>query len=162
MEARGQRFLPVVFGKTARHALGVLGRNPAASLQNLRGTSSHIGLPIVEECQEWFQAAEVSNDDERACGGTPKCLCTVLHCGGQCVSSPRVVPIPVFDIEAYYANVKQNGRFDLPVKKLVCFFVEGLQSNDVVGVLTTCPPMEGPSGTTNDPSSFLRSIVLIR
>ena len=105
------------------------------------------------------QLGLIEQDPDAVWDESLKC---VTHDDGNCVSSPRVVPIPVFDLESYYAADKTSGKFPLTVKKLVCFFVEGMQGDDVMGVLTTCPPMEGPSGTTNDPSSFLRSIVLIR
>lgn len=118
--------------------------------QGVEGGGGLEGLGLVE------QDPDAVWDDAAAPMGC------VTHGDGECISSPRVVPIPVFDIEAYYANAKQSGKFQLPVKKLVCFFVEGMQGDDVMGVLTTCPPMEGPGGTTNDPSSFLRSLVLIR
>lgn len=50
--------------------------------------------------------------------------------------SPRVAIIPIFD-PVYYETGKHNGRnADLKAVNFIGFFIEGLQGNNVIGVIT--------------------------
>jgi Putative Flp pilus-assembly TadE/G-like len=83
--------------------------------------------------------------------------------------SPRIVPVPVIDIDAYIQGIPQ-GKQTVQVVNILGFFVQGMgnpaqgESNkDVIGYLTSYPGLRfgggPPVGTT---SSFLRTVILIR
>jgi Flp pilus assembly protein TadG len=83
--------------------------------------------------------------------------------------SPRIVPLPVFNIEDYFANkfsddpVKAQGRFELTVENIFCFFVEQMDGNDVMGRLMTCPAeFNDTAPTPDDDSAFLFTVILVR
>jgi hypothetical protein len=89
-------------------------------------------------------------------------------CAPSCAPmSPRIVPIVVFNVEDYYDDKFDgdsnhvNGRYDLPVEDLICFFVEPMQGNDVMGRFMECPVANNdPVG--EDASPFLRRVILVR
>jgi hypothetical protein len=80
---------------------------------------------------------------------------------GGCSISPRLVAVPVFDPDIYDAG-KAGGRTDIQVVKVLGFFIQGMQGNDVIGYLTTYP--SSPRGTTSDTpgAAFVVSIALVR
>jgi len=79
---------------------------------------------------------------------------------GTCAISPRLVAIPVFNPDTYDAG-RASGRIDITVVKILGFFIEGIQGNDVVGYLTTYP--SAPRGTSGTPgAAFVVSIALVR
>ncbi|AMY12267.1 helicase/secretion neighborhood TadE-like protein [Luteitalea pratensis] len=82
-------------------------------------------------------------------------------------TSLRIVPLPVFDVQAYldekyFGEDKTTGRFNLKITRLVGFFIERMQGNDVIGRVTYYPA-NGTlgSGTANN-ANFLRKIILVR
>ena len=94
-------------------------------------------------------------------------------CKGTVVSSknpsPRVVPVPVFDVAQYEVDrvingEKANGRHQLKITRMLGFFIEDLQPNgDVVGRLTYYPSNGGISDNAiTDNANFLRVILLVR
>lgn len=81
--------------------------------------------------------------------------------GGGCAISPRLVAIPAFNPDTYDAG-RASGRIDIVVTKVLGFFIEGMQGNDVIGYLTTYPSAPR-SGTSNTPgAAFVVSIALVR
>jgi len=80
---------------------------------------------------------------------------------GTCALSPRLVAIPVFNPDTYDAG-RASGRIDITVVKVLGFFIQGMQGNDVIGYLTTYPsaPLSGTSSTPG--AAFIVSIVLVR
>jgi hypothetical protein len=79
--------------------------------------------------------------------------------------SPRIVPVPVFDVQDYLAT-GPSGMSTIQVRNILGFFVEGMCADDnkaVCGRLTSIPGdfVQG-SSTVSTPSSFLRKVVLIR
>jgi hypothetical protein len=80
---------------------------------------------------------------------------------GTCALSPRVVAIPVFNPDTYDAG-RASGRIDIYIEKVVGFFIEGMQGNDVIGRLMTYPS-EPSLGTDLPPgASFVVQILLVR
>jgi hypothetical protein len=80
---------------------------------------------------------------------------------GGCGLSPRLVAIPVFNPDAYDEG-RASGRVTIEVVKVLGFFIEGMQGQDVIGYL--CPYPSAPrTGTTNTPgAAFIVSIALVR
>jgi hypothetical protein len=76
--------------------------------------------------------------------------------------SPRLVPIPVFDVDQYSLQDKSSGKFPLRITRILGFFVNGMDGNDVTGHLYPYPSEPGTGGSLNNQSSFLRSVILIR
>ncbi len=78
-----------------------------------------------------------------------------------CGRSPRWRAIPVFDIENYMSG-HRTGRGDILVTGFVGMFIEGMDGNDVAGYLTVFD-FDPSAGTfTDDTSSFLRNVILVR
>jgi hypothetical protein len=78
-----------------------------------------------------------------------------------CAISPRLVAIPVFNPDAYDLG-RASGRITIQVTKILGFFIEGMQGQDVIGYLTTYPsaPRGGTSSTPG--AAFVISIALVR
>jgi hypothetical protein len=80
---------------------------------------------------------------------------------GACAISPRLVAIPAFNPDAYDAG-RASGRIDIHVTKVLGFFVERMNGNEVGGYITTYPSSayEGTSGAPG--AAFVISIALVR
>jgi hypothetical protein len=81
--------------------------------------------------------------------------------GGTCAISPRLVAIPVYNPDIYDLG-RASGRIDMVIVKIVGFFIQGMQGNDVIGYITTYPssPRGGTSSTPG--AAFVVSIALVR
>jgi Flp pilus assembly protein TadG len=78
-------------------------------------------------------------------------------------NSPRIVPIPVFNVEAYTQQDKTTGKFQLQVTNILGFFVLPMQGNNVRGVLMTYPgDFKAGSGNVDETAAFLYTVVLVR
>jgi hypothetical protein len=81
------------------------------------------------------------------------------------IQSPRVVAIPVFDLELYIAT-GGPGNGTVRIVNILGFFVDhmgGFHGNDVVGYLINKKEMIDPSkGNVPLSASFLKSVMLIR
>lgn len=80
---------------------------------------------------------------------------------GACVISPRLVAIPVFNPDVYDAG-RASGRIDITIVKVLGFFVDEMQGNDVAGYITTYPsvPRAGVGGVPG--AAFVVSVALVR
>ena len=78
-----------------------------------------------------------------------------------CVVSPRLVAIPVFNPDAYDAG-RASGRIEIEVVKVLGFFIDKIQGNDVYGYITTYPsrPNQGMGGVPGN--NFVVSVALVR
>jgi len=74
--------------------------------------------------------------------------------------SPRLVALPVFNTYVY-AMGQQSGRLDIQLSNVLGFFIQGMQGNNVVGVLTHKPVLSG-TVNNNEDASFLRTVILVR
>jgi Flp pilus assembly protein TadG len=78
-------------------------------------------------------------------------------------NSPRIVPIPIFNVDAYHFQDKTSGRFQVQVTNILGFFVERMQGNDVTGILLPYRAQYNPAASTvESTSAFLHSVVLVR
>jgi Flp pilus assembly protein TadG len=78
-------------------------------------------------------------------------------------NSPRIVPIPIFNIEAYHFQDKTSGRFQVQVTNILGFFVEQMQGQEVYGILLPYRAQFNPGGANvEETSAFLYSVVLVR
>lgn len=80
---------------------------------------------------------------------------------GACAVSPRIVAIPVYNPDVFNASTP-HGRTDITIVRVLGFFMERMQGNDVVGRIMTYPGT--PRGGTSDTPSaaFVVSIALVR
>ncbi len=80
---------------------------------------------------------------------------------GGCAISPRLVAIPVFNPDTYDAG-RASGRIDLHVVKVLGFFIDHMQGQDVAGYITTYPssPRAGTGGVPG--AAFVVSVSLVR
>ena len=78
-----------------------------------------------------------------------------------CVVSPRLVAIPVFNPDAYDKG-RASGRIVIEVVKVLGFFIDQIQGNDVYGYITTYPsrPNQGMGGVPGN--NFVVSVALVR
>lgn len=80
---------------------------------------------------------------------------------GTCRVSPRLVAVPVFDPDAYDAG-RASGRVVINVVKVLGFFIDEMQGNDVAGYITTYPS-EAFTGMGGVPgANFVVSVALVR
>lgn len=82
---------------------------------------------------------------------------------GACAISPRLVAIPVYDPEAFQAAPgPDSGMTELTIVKVVGFFLDHMQGNDVAGYITTYPsrPNAGMGGIPGQ--NFVVSVALVR
>lgn len=76
--------------------------------------------------------------------------------------SPRLVPIPVFNVEAYSTQDRTSGRFQLQITRILGFFIDNMQGQDVIGYLHPISGELTGGGDADDPNSFLRTVILVR
>lgn len=83
---------------------------------------------------------------------------------GTCTKSPRLVAVPVFNVDTFQQG-KTTGRVDIVVTKVLGFFIEGASGNHAAttGRLMTYPaePRAGET-VSNAGSAFVVSIALVR
>jgi hypothetical protein len=78
--------------------------------------------------------------------------------------SPRIVPVPLFDIDAFFAG-SPNGKTTVTITNIMGFFIEGMcgQGNrDVCGRLVAIPGLTQGGGSVDETASFLRKVLLVR
>jgi hypothetical protein len=96
---------------------------------------------------------------------TNSCAPGVCPDGQYHSTSPRIVPVALFDIDAFYAG-SPNGKSTVPITNIMGFFVEGMGgagNKDVVGRLVEVPgTLNKGSSTVPVTSSFLRTVLLVR
>jgi hypothetical protein len=80
---------------------------------------------------------------------------------GTCGISPRLVAISLFNPDAYDSG-RASGRTTIVVTKILGFWIEGMQGNDVIGYLTHYPSLASGGAPISSTSSFLRTIILVR
>lgn len=79
-----------------------------------------------------------------------------------CVLSPRVVAIPIFDLDVYEQG-RTGGRIDIKIVNILGFFIDRMSGNDVIGYIMTHPSLFTVGGpTVNQQSSFAKVIMLVR
>jgi Flp pilus assembly protein TadG len=84
-------------------------------------------------------------------------------------SSPRIVPVPLMNIDAFFAG-SPNGKSSIPITNIMGFFVEckdGKKNNcsdgkEVVGRLVAIPGLTKGTTSVDETASFLRTVRLVR
>jgi hypothetical protein len=102
--------------------------------------------------------------------GTP-CADGIVH-----GDSPRIVPVPLFDVDSYLAANPSGSGGAVTVTNIFGFFVltqdeaialgmtdgHGTTNDEVYGVMVSAPGLTGGTSTIPPTSSFLQTIVLVR
>jgi hypothetical protein len=85
-----------------------------------------------------------------------------VECGGahNCTGK-RVVSIPVYDPYVYEMN-RHSGRVEIQISKVMGFFVQGMNGNDVLGYFVGAPGVLDPAQPSGGTTSWLRVIRLVR
>jgi Putative Flp pilus-assembly TadE/G-like len=79
-------------------------------------------------------------------------------------TSPRIVPVALFDIDAFFAG-SPNGKTTVTITNILGFFIEGMggQGNkDVIGRLVAIPGLTQGGGSVDETAAFLRKVILVR
>ncbi|HJZ77046.1 MAG TPA: pilus assembly protein TadG-related protein [Vicinamibacterales bacterium] len=77
--------------------------------------------------------------------------------------SPRIVAIPLFSMDAFFAG-SPNGKTTVTITNIMGFFVEGMGGSgnkDVLGRLVSIPGVT-LGGGVDETASFLRTVLLVR
>jgi hypothetical protein len=80
---------------------------------------------------------------------------------GTCARSPRLVAIPLYNPDVFNAGTP-HGRTDITVIKILGFFMERMQGNDVVGRIMGYPTVPRGGTSATPATSFVISISLVR
>lgn len=78
--------------------------------------------------------------------------------------SPRIVPVPLFDIDAFFAG-SPNGKTTVNITNIMGFFIEGMcgaGNKDVCGRLVVVPGLTKGAGSVDETAAFLRKVLLVR
>lgn len=84
---------------------------------------------------------------------------------GACRRSPRLVAVPVFNVDAFQAYLAANGAgatIPLQIVKIIGLWLEGFQGNNVIGYLTHYPTTSLTGPPLPGPSSWASTIILVR
>jgi hypothetical protein len=80
---------------------------------------------------------------------------------GTCTRSPRHVAIPVYNPDVFNAGTP-HGRIDITVIKIIGFFMERMQGNDVIGRIMFYPTQPRGGTSETQATAFVISISLVR
>ena len=80
---------------------------------------------------------------------------------GTCAISPRLVALAMFNPDLYDSG-RASGRTDITVTKILGFWIEGMQGQDVIGYLTHYPALAEGGGPIEEDATFLRTVILVR
>jgi hypothetical protein len=108
-------------------------------------------LILQDQAASWSPAA---NDGR----GAPVGGCMAA---GTCGISPRLVAIPLFNVQKWQ-EAKTGGRTVIEVVKILGFWMERMQGNDVVGYLTHYPLLAQGGAPVEEDTTFLRTVILVR
>ncbi len=77
-------------------------------------------------------------------------------------TSPRIVPVALFDIDAFYLG-SPNGKTTVKLTNIMGFFVESVdKQSNVTGRLVAVPGVTKGTNTVDETASFLRKVLLVR
>jgi hypothetical protein len=80
---------------------------------------------------------------------------------GTCTKSPRLALVAVFNVDTW-AQGQTNGASTVTVTNVLGFWIDRIQSGNIIGYITYAPAAPGSSSNLNQSSSFLRSVILVR
>src|SRR5688572_1967713 len=78
---------------------------------------------------------------------------------GTCAISPRLVAIALFNVDTWNA-ARAGGRTEIVVVKILGYWLERMNGNDVIGYLTHYPALVDT--TADEDATFLRTVILVR
>jgi hypothetical protein len=84
--------------------------------------------------------------------------------GGYQTTSPRIVPVVLFDIDSYFAGTP-TGKSSVTISNIMGFFVEGMGgkgNKDVIGRLVAIPGLTKGTSSVDESASFMRTVMLVR
>ena len=84
-----------------------------------------------------------------------------VECTGPDCSGERTVSIPLFD-PYEYELARRSGRHEIVITKVLGFFVDRMDGNDVIGYFVGAPGVVDPAQPSGGPTSWLRVIRLVR
>jgi hypothetical protein len=79
-------------------------------------------------------------------------------------TSPRIVPVALFDLDAFFAG-SPNGKTTVTITNIMGFFIEGMGgpgNKDVIGRMCAIPGLTRGAGSVDETASFLRRVMLVR
>lgn len=116
-------------------------------------------------------ANDLIAQDPTAAWATPAGYPRGIVQGGLGMESPRLAVVPAFDGDVFLQG-HQNGRIVVPpgpandpelvISRYVGIFIDSVVGNDVIGHISPIDFSPGPNNITDDTSSFLRTVVLVR
>jgi Flp pilus assembly protein TadG len=88
--------------------------------------------------------------------------CVVKKTCSGLTQSPRIVPVPVFDLD-HYMKTGGPGNGTVKIVNILGFFVDKMDGNDVVGYLMTMPDLlvSNGGGVANN-GAFIKAVRLVR
>jgi hypothetical protein len=92
------------------------------------------------------------------------CAPGVCADGQWYAKSPRIVPVPLFNIDAFFAG-SPNGKTTVTITNIMGFFIEGMcgtGNRDVCGRLVAIPGLTKGSSSVDDTAAFLLKVLLVR
>jgi len=95
---------------------------------------------------------------------TGSCAPGVCADGKYYTTSPRVVAVALFDIDAFYAGAP-NGKSTVTITNIMGFFVEGMGGSgnkDVIGRLVEIPGLTKGTSSVTATAAFLHKVMLVR
>lgn len=78
--------------------------------------------------------------------------------------SPRIVPVVLFDVDGFFQG-SPTGKSTVTISNIMGFFVEGMGgagNKDVIGRLAAVPGTHKAGSNVDAPSSFMRTVMLVR
>jgi hypothetical protein len=95
---------------------------------------------------------------------TGSCAPGICPDGNYYARSPRIVPVPLFDIDSFFAG-SPNGKESVTITNIMGFFIEGMTGSgnkDVIGRLVAIPGLTKGTSSVDDSASFLKKVLLVR
>ena len=80
---------------------------------------------------------------------------------GTCTISPRLIAVPIYNPDVFNAGTP-HGRTDITIVKVLGFFADRMQGDDVIGYLMAYPTLARTGTSTTPETAFVISIALVR
>ena len=81
---------------------------------------------------------------------------------GTCGISPRLIALPLFDVDRWSREGEGGRGAIMEVVKVIGYWVERMDGNDVVGYITHYPSIASGTSATDMSQTFLRTVILVR
>jgi hypothetical protein len=81
---------------------------------------------------------------------------------GTCGISPRLIALALFDVDRWSRESAGGRGATMEVVKIIGYWVDRMQGNDVVGYITHYPAIATGTSSTDLSQTFLRTVILVR